>query len=112
MRDRHRLFAAWLRRCRESRRLSGREAAERAGISPIYWSRLENGHNLPSEEYMERIARALGVSIETVREAAGLRPLTGESDDLDLMELQLHYRLLDSHRRRRLVEVARIIASI
>lgn len=37
--------------------------AERAGISPVTWSRIENGKIQPNSRTVEKMARGLGVSV-------------------------------------------------
>lgn len=44
---------------RKRRRLTGKSLAEAAGISAVTVSRVENGENLPDEETVTRLARAL-----------------------------------------------------
>jgi len=56
-----------IRRIRESRGLSLTDLAKRCRISKAYLSQLENGHSSrPSAEFVVRICRALGCSVETV----------------------------------------------
>lgn len=60
-----------LRRLRESRQLSVRTLAARAGFSPSFISQVENGQTSPSLASLERIATSLGV---------GLRDLFAETE--------------------------------
>ncbi len=52
-----------LRRLRESRQLSVRTLASRAGFSPSFISQVENGQTSPSLASLERIATCLGVGM-------------------------------------------------
>ena len=49
------------------RGLSASEVARRAGLSESYISRLMKGKRRPSSDALERIARALGVSMEDLQ---------------------------------------------
>lgn len=49
-----------LRRLRAEKRLSARELASRAGVSPEYVSRLENGRVSPTVATLTRVMHALG----------------------------------------------------
>jgi transcriptional regulator with XRE-family HTH domain len=60
-----------LRRLRESRQLSVRTLAARAGFSPSFISQVETGQTSPSLASLERIATCLGV---------GLRELFAETE--------------------------------
>jgi transcriptional regulator with XRE-family HTH domain len=62
-----------VREIRQGNGLSGRELAERAGVSPAYLSRLENGRLSPTVSTLTRIMRALG---EPVSKAFGERDST------------------------------------
>ena len=56
-----------IRQIRKSRRLTLTDLARRCKISKAYLSQLENGHNSrPSAEFVIRICRALGCSVEAV----------------------------------------------
>jgi len=48
---------------REKRRLSQRDLAKRAGLSPMTVYRLETGQHHPQTDTLELLAKALGVSI-------------------------------------------------
>lgn len=55
-----------LRQARESRGLTVEEVAAQLGIPPGYYSQIERGERSVSAERAERIARVLGVSVESV----------------------------------------------
>ncbi len=60
-------FAANLEHYREKRELTVAEAAELAGTHRNVWYRLENGDRwVGSEERLEAIAEALGVSVSSL----------------------------------------------
>jgi transcriptional regulator with XRE-family HTH domain len=54
-------LAERLRQFREAKNLSQGDIEKRTGLLRCYISRLENGHNVPSIETLEKIARALEV---------------------------------------------------
>lgn len=70
-----------IRRQRELGELSMRRFAELAGISNPYLSQIERGLRAPSEQVLEAIAAALGVSIEALYEQAGVQPPGAEEAD-------------------------------
>lgn len=53
-----------IRHKRETLGLTQKEFAKRAGISPQYYSSIEQGRYEPSSKYLPTIERELGVSIE------------------------------------------------
>ena len=55
-----------LRELRRSRKLKGIEFAKRIGCSNDHLSRVENGGTSPSRKLMERMAKVLGVSAESL----------------------------------------------
>lgn len=66
-----------IRRIRESRGLSLTNLAKRCKISKAYLSQLENGHNSrPSAEFVVRICRVLGCSLEAALGVKELQPVT------------------------------------
>lgn len=69
---------AWnVRQLRASRGLSQETLAVDAGVAAPYLSRIENGTVNPSIDVMDRLARALGVEVDSLLrafDAAGERP--------------------------------------
>src|SRR3954469_20986242 len=61
-----------IRRQRELSALSMRQFADLVGISNPYLSQIERGLREPSERVLEGIAKSLQLSVETLREQAGL----------------------------------------
>lgn len=60
------ILCAWgevLRRYRQWKRLSRREMAQRAGISPVFLGEIERGEKDPSSHSLSLIADALGVPL-------------------------------------------------
>jgi len=57
------LIGGRLRAIREAKRLSQGDIEERSGLKRSYISRVENGHTVPSVETLEKLARALEVSL-------------------------------------------------
>jgi len=58
-------YVLWLvlKRCRENRGLSQREAAEKTGVGQTVISRLESGRQGVREEYLAQIAAGYGITI-------------------------------------------------
>jgi transcriptional regulator with XRE-family HTH domain len=54
---------ALLRHWRERRGYSVRELARRAGVGFVTVSRIENGHMSPTVAMLEKLAKALGISV-------------------------------------------------
>ena len=52
-----------LRHWREQRGYSVRELARRAGVGFVSVSRIENGHMSPTVAMLEKLAKALGISV-------------------------------------------------
>ena len=66
---------------RTSKRIRLREIPEKVGISMVYFSEIESGKKIPSEEYMQKIADNLGGSMEKMKTLASQqRFLQGDSN--------------------------------
>lgn len=52
-----------LRHWREQRGYSVRELAKRAGVGFVTVSRIENGHMSPTVDMLEKLAKALGITV-------------------------------------------------
>ncbi len=65
-------LGSFIREQRRAARLSLRKLSDLAGISNPYLSQIERGLRKPSAEILQRIARALRISAETLYEQAGL----------------------------------------
>ena len=100
----------FIRKQRESARLSLRGLSSRSGISNPYLSQIERGLRKPSAEILQQIARGLAISAETLYERAGILDARApENDvvraieratDLDEREKRLLIDLYQSLRRR------------
>src|SRR5580658_10357044 len=62
----------FIRRQRELSEVSMRQFAEVVGISNPYLSQIERGLRAPSEQVVQSIAEALGVSADTLYDYAGV----------------------------------------
>lgn len=60
-----------VRELREEAKLSQKELAQRAGISASWLSRIESGDYDPTWSSMRKVAKGLGVSMETLAEISG-----------------------------------------
>src|SRR5690348_16642580 len=58
-------FSRWLDNELQQPDVSPSRVAEAAGITPAYLSMLRNGRRKPSFSVVEKLARALGTSVET-----------------------------------------------
>ncbi len=58
-----RAFGRRLRELRTASDISQEELGRRAGLSPKYLSRMENGHVNPSLDVVHRVAAGLGVAV-------------------------------------------------
>lgn len=74
-------LGAFIAEQRKAARLSLRKLGERAGISNPYLSQVERGLRRPSADILQRIAKALEISAETLYVQAGILE---ESPDDDL----------------------------
>ena len=57
------VIADRLRALREQKKFSQGDIEKRTGLLRCYLSRLENGHTVPAIETLEKMARALEVSL-------------------------------------------------
>src|ERR1700753_302574 len=64
-----------LRELRDKADLSLRELAKRIGISPPFISDIELGRRFPSEEILKKLARALNVSVEDLKQYDNREPI-------------------------------------
>ena len=62
-----------IRRQRELSALSMRQFADLVGISNPYLSQIERGLREPSERVLEGIAKSLAISVDALREQAGIQ---------------------------------------
>lgn len=59
------MLSEYFKRCRERRKMTQKELAQKLGVSVAYVSRVENGKVI-SLKQAERIATALGVNYENI----------------------------------------------
>jgi transcriptional regulator with XRE-family HTH domain len=68
-------FGMTVRARREAQGIGLNEFAERLGVSPAYWSRVEREQeNPPRDEFVERVAAILGVRLDDLFIEAGRLP--------------------------------------
>ena len=64
-----------IRELRDQADLSLRELAKSIGISPPFISDIELGRRFPSEEILKKLARALNVSLEDLKQYDNREPI-------------------------------------
>lgn len=98
-------LGAFIRDQRRNARLSLRSLSERTGISNPYLSQIERGLRKPSADILQRVARALRISAETLYVQAGmLEPRESEED----LEAAIHHdATLNDRQKQALLEVYR-----
>ena len=64
-----------LRELRDKADLSMRELAKRIGVTPPFLSDIELGRRFPSEEILAKLAGALGVSLEDLKQYDNRGPI-------------------------------------
>jgi len=70
--DRRRELGGFIRERRSESRLSLRRLSALAGVSNPYLSQIERGLRKPSAEILQRLAKALQISAESLYERAGI----------------------------------------
>ncbi len=98
-------LGAYIRRQRESARLSLRKLAKIAGVSNPYLSQIERGLRKPSAEILQAIAKALEISSETLYIKAGI--LEEREPDEDLETVVARDPHLTEPQRQALIEMYR-----
>jgi len=98
-------LGAYIRRQRESARLSLRNLAKIAGVSNPYLSQIERGLRKPSAEILQAIAKALEISSETLYVKAGILDEREHDEDLESVVARDPY--LTDPQRQALIEMYR-----
>jgi transcriptional regulator with XRE-family HTH domain len=75
-------LGSFIRDQRRQAELSVRKLSERAGVSNPYLSQVERGLRRPSAEILQRLAKALEISAETLYVRAGIldEPVSADGD--------------------------------
>jgi len=76
-------LGGFIREQRRTAELSLRKLADRAGVSNPYLSQVERGLRRPSAEILQRIAKALEISSETLYVRAGILEAPADSNLVD-----------------------------
>ena len=84
-----------------------RRFAELAGISNPYLSQIERGLRAPSEQVLEAIATALGLSVDALYQQAGVPPPRDEDQDSAVLDAIRSDPRLTARQRSALREVYR-----
>lgn len=92
----------YIRAQRRQAQLSVRKLAEGAGVSNTYMSQIERGLKRPSAGILQRLARALEVSAESLYVQAGILDEERQSDLVSAIRAQ---RGLSADQRRVLIRV-------
>lgn len=96
-------LGSFIREQRSSVRLSLRRLSDLAGISNPYLSQIERGLRKPSAEILQQIARALGISAETLYVRAGI--LDPREDAPDLVEEIRHAAGITEDQKTTLIKI-------
>ena len=72
MDERREALGAFIKEQRQVAQVSLRKLGELAGVSNVYLSQIESGLRKPSADILQKIARALQVSAETLYVQAGI----------------------------------------
>lgn len=68
-------FGAYIKKARETNKISKSELARRIGVTPQYMADIERGHVLPSEEKIEKLVAILEIDERTAFKLADKLPL-------------------------------------
>jgi transcriptional regulator with XRE-family HTH domain len=101
-------LGAFIRQQRQMAKLSGRNLAQRAGVSNPYLSQIERGLRKPSAEILQSIAGALRISAETLYVKAGF---LDEPRGGDVVAAVMADPALTETQRRTLLEVYRSLVA-
>jgi transcriptional regulator with XRE-family HTH domain len=93
-----------IRRQRELSALSMRQFADLVGISNPYLSQIERGLREPSERVLEGIAKSLQISVDALREQAGMT-VDAEEDDPAVVEAIRKGQKLTGRQRQAMLEI-------
>ena len=97
-------LGAYIRRERRAAGATLRKLAGSAGISDPYLSQIERGVRKPSPQVVRAIARALGISAESLLVQAGILDEHGEPDlEADILK----HPGLDERQKRILIDLVR-----
>jgi transcriptional regulator with XRE-family HTH domain len=96
-----------IRHQRELAELSMRRFAALAGISNPYLSQIERGLRAPSEQVLEAIATALGVSVDALYQQAGVEPPRDDEQESAVLDAIRADSRLTARQRSALTEIYR-----
>lgn len=100
-----------IRRQRELSALSMRQFADLVGISNPYLSQIERGLREPSERVLEGIAKSLQVSVDALREQAGMTIEVEEAEPAVVTAIRADTKLTGRQRQAMLEIYAAFTAS-
>jgi len=104
-----------VRRLREQRGLNQRELADRAGVQQSYLSRVEGaagGRVRVDVLALDRIARALEVTVDEILLMAGVRPSKDRKADLRWKQMERIFRDLATARQEEILAIADTLRSM
>ena len=102
-------LGAFIRKQRESAKLSLRNLSKLAGVSNPYLSQIERGLRNPSAEILQAIAKALDLSSETLYVRAGILDERKDGDVESALARDPH---LTEHQRATLLEMYRTFRAV
>jgi transcriptional regulator with XRE-family HTH domain len=95
----------FIRQQRQLSEMSMRQAAALAGISNPYLSQIERGLRSPSDQVLEAIAASLRMSVDALRERAGMAPKDEPGEEPAVVAAIRADKRLTGAQRRALLEV-------
>ena len=104
-----------MRNLRERQGLNQSELAARAGVKQSYLSRLEGasgGRTRVDVAALDRIARALGVTVDEILISAGIRPSKDRTGDLRWKRMERLFRGLSEARQKEILAIADTLRSM
>ncbi|MEP7160499.1 MAG: helix-turn-helix domain-containing protein [Dermatophilaceae bacterium] len=97
-------LGAFVRQQRQNANLSVRQLSALTGVSNPYLSQIERGLRRPSAEILQRLARGLSLSAESLYARAGLLDSSTVAPSPDVRRAIWHDSRLDTDQRRALLE--------
>lgn len=102
-----------VRHLREQRGLNQTELAAKADVQQSYLNRLEAGNRVRVDVIaLDRIARALDVTVDEILISAGVRPTKDRKGSLRWKQMERIFRDLAAHRQEEILAIADTLRSM